>query len=120
INNAINSKALVVCASGNSSNNSKSTLYPSKYSQQSGVISVGAIDIGRNKFKQTMEKGNISIYCPGVDIISCDKDGNYTPQSGTSQATPYLAGVASLVLAYSRSKNKNLTPIQIGQIILDS
>jgi serine protease AprX len=55
---------------------------------------------------------------PGVDVVSCrwsgaPADGQYTTMSGTSMATPHLAGVAALIL----SANSNLTVAQIDSII---
>jgi len=52
---------------------------------------------------------------PGVDILSCnyaDPDG-YTTMSGTSMATPHLAGCMSLML----SANPNLTNAQMDSLL---
>jgi len=52
---------------------------------------------------------------PGVDITSCnyaDPDG-YTTMSGTSMATPHLAGCMSLML----SANPNLTNAQMDSLL---
>ena len=50
---------------------------------------------------------------PGVDIVSTQWTGGYTTMSGTSMATPHLAGVAALIL----SANPNLTVAQMDSII---
>ncbi len=50
---------------------------------------------------------------PGVDVISTQWNGGYTSMSGTSMATPHLAGVAALLL----SANPNLTVAQMDSII---
>ena len=50
---------------------------------------------------------------PGVDIVSTAWQGGYTTKSGTSMATPHLAGVAALLL----SANPNLTVAEMDSII---
>ena len=54
------------------------------------------------------------IAAPGVDIVSCDlTTSGYTTMSGTSMATPHLAGCMALVL----SANPYLTPAQVDSIL---
>ena len=55
------------------------------------------------------------ICAPGVDIVSLDylTDDGYTMKFGTSMATPCVAGVIALML----SKNRELTPAQIDEIL---
>lgn len=52
---------------------------------------------------------------PGVSIKSLDYNNviGYTEMSGTSQATPCVAGIVALML----SKNPELTPAQICQVL---
>jgi subtilisin family serine protease len=102
----------------------------------SGVVSVGATDIGDNiaSFSsrgpvtwQTVNPFNDYSYnpgmgllrpdvtAPGVNVKSCTYNNNfgYTFMSGTSMATPGVAGVMALLL----SKNPNLTPAQISEAL---
>ncbi len=55
------------------------------------------------------------VCAPGVDILSTyySSDQSYTQMSGTSMATPHVAGLCALML----SKNPYLTPRQIDSII---
>lgn len=55
------------------------------------------------------------ICAPGVNITSISNIGNssYTVKSGTSMATPCVAGVMALIL----SKNHQLSPAKIDQIV---
>lgn len=54
------------------------------------------------------------VCAPGVDIISLGNNSeDYAKMSGTSQATPCVAGIMSLML----SKNPELTPEQISMIL---
>jgi subtilisin family serine protease len=52
---------------------------------------------------------------PGVDIVSCDysNPSGYTTMSGTSMATPHLAGCMALML----SANPNLTNAQMDSLL---
>ena len=50
---------------------------------------------------------------PGVNIVSTAWNGGYTTMSGTSMATPHLAGVAALIL----SANPNLSVAEMDSII---
>lgn len=50
---------------------------------------------------------------PGVDVLSTQLGGGYTTMSGTSMATPHLAGVAALLL----SINPELSVAQLDSLI---
>lgn len=53
------------------------------------------------------------ICAPGVNVVSTQWTGGYTTMSGTSMATPHIAGVAALIL----DANDNLTVAQMDSII---
>jgi len=55
------------------------------------------------------------VSAPGVDVKSCDafNTSGYTVKSGTSMATPGVAGVMALIL----SKNPNLTPEELTNVL---
>lgn len=54
------------------------------------------------------------VIAPAVDIKSCDKNGGYTVLSGTSVATPMVAGIMCLIC----EKYKNITPDRAKQMLL--
>lgn len=61
-------------------------------------------------------KKNVDIFAPGVQINSTTPGSKYEKASGTSMASPVVAGVAALVLSYY----PNLSAKQLKEILLKS
>jgi subtilisin family serine protease len=117
IKKAYEAGILFVAASGNSSvDTDKQPHYPSSYNV-GNVISVAALD--RNDQLTSFSNygvKSVHIAAPGKDILSTWLENGFRESSGTSMATPVVAGVAALVLA----KNPNLSVDELRKRLLDS
>lgn len=117
IREAYDNDILFVAAAGNASvDNDRQPHYPSSYDVPN-VISVAALD--RNdqlaSFSNYGSK-SVAIGAPGVQILSTWLTDEYEEKSGTSMATPVVAGVAALVL----SQHPKMSVIDLKKKLLAS
>ena len=94
---------LVVAAAGNQSIDT----FLTAPGGLNNVISVGAVDSNNRKASFSNKKPDLA--APGVTIGSLKLGGGYVYMSGTSMASPYVAGVAALLKAL----NPNLTYVDV-------
>lgn len=106
--------AIVVVAAGNS--NANSTKFTPANCE--GVITVSAVDndLNRAKFSNYINDLKMGIAAPGVDILSTYPDGDYQVFSGTSMATPYVAGLLGMMKAI----NPKITTAEAYKILRDT
>jgi len=109
-NNAYNAGVLLVAASGN---DGSSVDWPAAFSN---VIAVGATDQSNDRCSFSNFGSELELVAPGKDIWSTELDGEYCYKSGTSMATPHVAGVAALVF----SKNPGISNSDVRQTLRDT
>ena len=108
----------VVAAAGNSGPKENSIKSPGNNPY---IITVGALDIKNFEVANFSSRGPTiyghkpDLLAPAVDIVSCNnKFLPYTKMSGTSVATPIVAGVCAII----KSKYPNITNNEIKKFLL--
>lgn len=126
------SKAVLIAAAGNDGNDAAAALqYPAACSGVLGVMSYGSMK-NADLTNYTIDNGALSpfsnydktgkyyqIAAPGVEVAGPAPTGSttgFTFKTGTSQATPIVAGAAALYL----SKYPDATPYQVKEAILSA
>jgi len=112
VQKAIDKGITIVAAAGNESTDNYS--FPASYE---GVIGVGSTN-NRNELSYYSNYGpSVDVVAPGEDVYSTfydeEKGSSFKEESGTSMASPVVAGIASLL----KSKYPNLKPHEIEAIL---
>ncbi|MGM0370212.1 MAG: S8 family serine peptidase [Bacillota bacterium] len=111
IDRAVEEEILVFAAAGN--DGADTVLYPAAYDN---VVAVGAVDQENQHSSYSNYGPQLDLVAPGDNIYSTyghytnpGFDTDYQVMSGTSMATPYVSGIAGLLLA------KGVSPARVVQ-----
>ena len=99
---AWNSGSVVIAAAGN--DGVSTTFEPASYAN---AIAVGAVDSSNNVASFSNYGTWVDVTAPGVSIASTTPNNGYAYKSGTSMASPHVAGLAGLLASQGRS-NSNI------------
>jgi subtilisin len=112
----------VICASGNQF----MTAFPwvGSPANSVGAVAVGAVDANnaiapfssRGKRPGVLPWNPVTLVAPGVNVKSTYKGNAYATMSGTSMATPHVAGAAVLI----KQRHPGFTPAQVMALLKSS
>jgi subtilisin family serine protease len=106
IRRAVAKGKFVICAAGNDGRD-RSVGYPARWEE---TVAVGAVNRTGSVARFSSRGPEVDICAPGQDVLSTFPGGRYAKLSGTSMATPFVAGVVALMLAKHRARG-GATPV---------
>ena len=106
-----------IAAAGNhAGDNDAYPSYPASYESEN-VISVGAHNhFGESAYFSCFGKTSVDLFAPGVNTLSTIPGNGYASYSGTSMATPHVAGAYALIL----SLNPEWKSTQVKNALLEN
>jgi subtilisin family serine protease len=125
VNYAYNRNVLIVAAAGNCGDQyyvfngcseQDQPLYPAAYSR---VMAVAATNSNDQQASYSNQGTYVEIAAPGSNIYSTHRNGGYDTYSGTSMASPHVAGLAAILLDQNPSHSANQIRSLINASALD-
>jgi len=129
INTSVNLGISVVIASGNDAYTdsilspacienaiSIGAVYDYTGTYSSGTCSDNAVVPDRVSCFTNSDVNQLDLMAPGSSITAPFKNGVYTPLSGTSMATPHVAGAFAIIYQYLEYSGKSMAPFEIKEL----
>ena len=118
IKEAYNRGVMMLCAAGNEGRDQSGrdeVGYPAHYDE---TMAVAAVDIQKERADFSSQGAKVEIAAAGKDIYSTYLNGGYATLSGTSMATPIIAGCTALLQAKAKTRyNRKLSPDELRLVM---
>lgn len=120
VNEAIGAGKIIVAAAGNEGESWNVKVgqyaYPASYDH---VISVGATNKDNTRASFSQYNDQVDLCAPGKSVLTTAKSGGYEYVSGTSFASPIVAGACAVLLAEDSSLNAEAVETILKTTALD-
>jgi len=110
-----NDMMFVAAAGNNSSDNDVTPFYPASYAVENVISVLATTSTDARASFSNYGANSVHLGAPGNGIISTVRTG-YGSASGTSMATPHVAGAAALVLSYCSMDTATLTAALLNNV----
>ncbi len=116
IKKAYNNGISMICAAGNEGELGANTIgYPARFAQ---TVAVSAVDINKNIADFSSRGSEAEICAAGINIYSTFPNNTYALLSGTSMATPIIAGAVAILQGKCLLRyNRRLTPDEVRLLL---
>ncbi|MDH5581823.1 MAG: S8 family serine peptidase, partial [Bdellovibrionales bacterium] len=108
---------IVIAAAGNDSKNiDNRKVYPASFENESLFVVASTTSYGGLSYFSNYGTKNVDIAAPGSSVYSTVIGNRYQSMSGTSMASPVVAGLAAEVL----SRFPELGPVELKQTLMNT
>jgi len=113
---------LFVAAAGNSATDlDSSPAYPASYDAPNQITVAASDASDRLADFSNFGAKTVHVAAPGVKLLSTTSENDYGYMSGTSMATPLVAGLAALLQAVAMNEfNRTLTPMRLKRLLIQN
>ncbi len=106
---------IIIASAGNNFREVPVESFPAAFEE---CLSIGSITKDGVRADSSSLSTQLDLVAPGEEILSAWTGTDYRIESGTSMATPMVAGIAAILLSYSKTfLHKSITPSEMETIL---